>query len=1196
MRFIRIQNLSLALALLGVAGLTAMNTAPAAYGQTIVSGDISGHVADSTGAVVVGATATMTSDANGSRREVKTSSEGEFRFSLLPPGTYSIKVSSAGLVGAASHIAVSVGKASSVNITVQPASVATEVVVDSSSQPLLQTEDANITTVVDARSIEQLPVPGGDISTLAFTAPGVNLSTGAGYGGFVAFGLPATSNLFTMNGNDIMDPYLNLNNSGASNLTLGANEIADVAIVNNGYTAQYGRYPGAQINYTTKSGANAFHGNAQWYWNGRSLNANDWINKNGGGDRPFANSNQWAGSVGGPIWKNKLFFYFDTEGLRYVLPGGGGTTYIPTTGFMNDVVANVGAINPAEKGYYSTINTLYAGASVASHAATVSNDPFSAGASSDCGSLDGWSPATAAAINAALGEGTVTPQALVNGKAYGYTYTGYGLDKSGNPIPTSATTGLACTRQFYAAVNNLNTEQLWAGRIDQNLGSNDHASYRMHHDWGVQATGTDAINSAFNANSVQPEWEGQFNETHTFNSYIANQLILSGLYYSAIFGPPDIKSSLKVFPTTMVFADGLGFANMGGTDYNYPQGRNVQQYQLVDDLSVQWKRHSLKFGVNYRGNKISDFRSGVLTSGEAVINSLVDFAQGTTENGSTVRVRFPTMNQVAINAMTFGIYAQDEWAASEKLKLTLSFRMDHNANFSCAQNCFARMNSAFPELTHDATIPYNKVISTGLGNAFPATDWAVYQPRFGFSYAPQGQGGRFVVRGGMGLFSDLPPGTIVDSYLLNAPNLVDLTYAYSTGSAGLLDPTLTSGSAYNYLKSSASAFESGFKSGQTLSQIQAAVKAQGSSYSAPSYNSVVDTLHTPKYLEYNLETQFQISRSDVIDLNYVGNHSWNTLMNNGLGNIHSPTGMANLPLTAPDPRFNIVTNLTNNGKANYNGLTTSFKHTAKFGLTLMGNYTYSHALDLVSNGGLELFNYQNTYPMQQLSPANMNSLTYGNADYDIRHSSSIQYVWAIPYKSSNMILKTAGEGWSVSGNMFYRGGYPMSIVNSTINSRQLASQSTGVLLAAITSGSDMTCSKKPNAADISQQVCFKGDTFASVPSIPKTIPTGLTASNYAYSYGFGNIARNSFRGPHYFNSDLQLNKETKIAERYTVKLGANMYNILNHANFAAPANNAGGTGLGSITSTVTPPSSPYGSFEGSAVSGRVVQMLMSFSF
>jgi hypothetical protein len=1185
MRFIRIQNVALALALFGAVGLTATNFAPAAHGQTIVSGDISGHVADSTGAVVVGATVTMTSDATGARRETKTGAEGEFRFPLLTPGTYSIKVSSAGLVGAAPHIPVSVGKATAVTITVQPASVATEVVVDSSSQPLLQTEDANITTVVDARSIEQLPVPGGDIMTLAFTAPGVNLSTGAGYGGFVAFGIPATSNVFTMNGNDIMDPYLNLNNSGASNLTLGANEIADVAIVNNGYTAQYGRYAGTQVNYTTKSGSNQFHGNAQWFWNGRVLNANDWINKNGGGDRPFSNSNQWSAAIGGPIWRNKLFAFFDTEGLRYVLPGGGGTTYIPTTGFMSDVVANVGAINPSETAYYTKIGTLYGGASGASSAAVVANDAFQQDAISDCGGLDGWSPATAAAINTALGAGTVTPQVLVNGKAYGYTYTGYAVDSDGNPYPTSASTGLSCTRQFYAAVNNLNTEALWSTRIDQNLGAADHVSYRINHDWGVQATGTDAINPAFNSNSVQPSWQGQMNETHTFNSYIANQLILSGMYYSAIFGPPNITATRAVFPTTISFNDGIGFANMGGTDYNYPQGRNVQQYQIVDDLSFQWKRHSLKFGVNYRGNRISDYRSGVLTSGLTTIANMVDFAQGTTENGSTIRQRFPTVNQVAINAMTIGVYVQDEWAASDKLKLTFSLRMDHNANFSCAQNCFARMTTEFAQLKHDATVPYNKAINTGLANAFPSTDWAVFQPRVGFSYAPQGQGGRFVVRGGMGLFSDLPPGTIADSYLINAPNIVDLTYSYhGTGTAGLLDPTLTSGSGYNFIKSSATAFQTGFSSGQTLAQIQAAVSAQGSSYSAPSYSSVVDVLHTPKYLEYNLEAQYQLSRSDVIDFNYVGNHAWNTLMNNLLGNFHSPYGMAGLPTVAPDTRFNIVTNLTNNGRANYNGLTTSIRHTAKYGLTLSGNYTYSHTLDRASNGGLELYNYQVTYPMQQLSPANMNALTYGNADYDIRHSGSMQYVWAIPYKPSNAILKIAGAGWSVSGNLFYRGGYPLSIVNSTINTRQLASQGSAALLAAITSGSDFDCAKKPNAANISSPVCFKGDTFATVPT------------SSIYTYGFGNISRNSFRGPHYFNTDLQLNKETRIAEKFTFKVGANFYNVLNHANFSAPANNAASGALGSITSTVTPPSSPYGSFQGSAVSGRVVQMLTSINF
>jgi len=291
-----------------------------------------------------------------------------------------------------------------------------------------------------------------------------------------------------------------------------------------------------------------------------------------------------------------------------------------------------------------------------------------------------------------------------------------------------------------------------------------------------------------------------------------------------------------------------------------------------------------------------------------------------------------------------------------------------------------------------------------------------------------------------------------------------------------------------------------------------------------------------------------------------------------------------LPTTRPDARFGIVTDLTNRGHANYNGLTSSIRHVAKYGLTLTGNYTYSHALDLVSNGGLETFNFNATYPQQQLAPDSASRLTYGNADYDIRHSGTFQYVWMIPYKPANAMLRTVAGGWSVSGNLFYRGGYPMSIVNSTISSRQMGSLGQGSLLASLVSGNDRGCSAKPNAADTTKPVCFTKDVFAVVPKTS------------VYTYGFGNIARNSFQTPHYFNSDLQFNKETQILEKHTIKFGANFYNILNHANFAPAANNAASGALGSITSTVTPPSSPYGSFQGSAVSGRVVQLLTSITF
>ena len=176
---------------------------------------------------------------------------------------------------------------------------------------------------------DTIPNPGQDITNLALTATGVSVSTGAGYGNFSANGMGGTSNLFTVNGADYNDPSNNLANTGASNMALGTNELQEATVVLNGYTGEYGRAAGANLNYSTKSGTNQFHGNAVWYWNGTKLNANDWFNT--GQPKEHAVSNQWAGSIGGPVIKNKLFFFFNTEGSRYVLPGGGGTIYVPTT-------------------------------------------------------------------------------------------------------------------------------------------------------------------------------------------------------------------------------------------------------------------------------------------------------------------------------------------------------------------------------------------------------------------------------------------------------------------------------------------------------------------------------------------------------------------------------------------------------------------------------------------------------------------------------------------------------------------------------------------------------------------------------------------------------------------------------------------------------------------------------------------------
>src|SRR5258706_2660779 len=296
--------------------------------QSIISGEITGTVTDSTHAVVPNATVTLISTESGFNATATTNSSGAFRFPLLRPGNYTLTVTAPNFRTSKRDVVAAVGQVVEVPVQLEVGAT-TETVEVTATQPVLDTENANLATTVSPAQIRNSRIPGGVLTKYPLTAPGVVLSTGAGYGNFTAHGLPGTSNLYTINGGDMNDPYNNLNNSGSSNNMLGSNEIQEVAIVSNGYTGQYGRAASINMNFTTKSGSNSFHGNAKWDWNGRYLNANDWFFNSLGNPRPFANSNEWGGSIGGPIKKDKLFFFYDNEGLRYVLPGG-ADVWVPT--------------------------------------------------------------------------------------------------------------------------------------------------------------------------------------------------------------------------------------------------------------------------------------------------------------------------------------------------------------------------------------------------------------------------------------------------------------------------------------------------------------------------------------------------------------------------------------------------------------------------------------------------------------------------------------------------------------------------------------------------------------------------------------------------------------------------------------------------------------------------------------------------
>jgi len=312
---------------------------PMAFGQTLTTGTIVGTVTDSSGAVVKDAAVSLDYAATGDHRETLTNETGEYRFPLLKPGQYSVSAKSPGLKSGVSNIDLLVGQQQAINLvlTVEQTQQAIEVTADAA---LIQMENANQATSYSQKQVVDLPINGGDITNIAFSTAGLRLNVGGGNTNFNINGLPFSSALFTMNGADITEPY-NLNNkSGASNNTLGANDIAEAAVILNAYSAQYGRMAGGQVNFVTKSGANAFHGNLSESYNDAILNANDFFNNATGTPRGRSVANQYAAGLGGHIVRNKTLFYVNTEGLRYALPSN-GVVSVPSPQFEQYALSHV---------------------------------------------------------------------------------------------------------------------------------------------------------------------------------------------------------------------------------------------------------------------------------------------------------------------------------------------------------------------------------------------------------------------------------------------------------------------------------------------------------------------------------------------------------------------------------------------------------------------------------------------------------------------------------------------------------------------------------------------------------------------------------------------------------------------------------------------------------------------------------------
>ena len=1124
--------------------------------QSGTSGALTGEVTDPSGAVVARATVTMTDTDTKATRASRTDAAGHFLFSQINPGTYQVVVEATGFAASSSEpTSVGVGQTVSLNfmLHVQSSNQTVEVTAQTG---LLSLDNPNTTTTIAAATIKNLPNPGQDLTYVAQFAQGALMNTAGssndakaagGYGNVEFNGLPATSNGYVLDGYDTNDPWLGLNIGLSTNLVIGLDAVQEATVNTNSFAVDQGRYGAAQVNYFTKSGMNTFHGDFYEVWNGSLLNGEDYfLHANDTPDniahKPRSTVNEFGVSAGGPIRKDKLFFFGHYEGIRIALPLVQQIT-LPTPAYQQYVLRQLAiggtdavtgtalAAEPAEIPFYQKMFSL-------------------------------------------LPAGGGSPVPIV-----------------GCPLGTN---GDGCATQRQASLHNSDSENLIVVKIDHTINAKDSVWYRFQQDTGLQAAYTDPINSIFNSYSPQPQRTLVAGYTHVFNSDLVNQFNPGASWYSSIFEPNNFNQVQQNFP--IVLASGsssVPFTAIGGNDNTFPQGRKVTQWQINDNLTWTRGMHTLKFGINTRRLDVSNYDLGEGTVPTVTYNDLAEFTYGAAYTASQ---SFPVSLKERVSEGNLEYYGMDAWKPTPKATFTFGLRMTWNTNVTSARDLFSRMAGSFLDASHQTKQPLNQVILGNTSTLFSATPLFLYQPRASFAY--QLLPG-IALHGGFGVFSDIIPMQIADLAAMNAPN--DPTFVGGIGGqvGGLAIAPAVSGSAVDAATNANRQFQSTFRSGgEPCAGIQTGAPTCPLAVSLNTFPT--GKLKTPYYYQYNFGVEQQIGAHGSLRTDFVGTRGLHEPFQEQLNGYQTVCDgcFAPFPYQRPiDQRFGNVSEFRTDANSSYAGLQIAYtQHWHE--LTLRGNYTFSHCLDEVSNGGLLAFSTQG---LMSPLPGELGR-QYASCDYDVRHNVSAYGLYQIPFHSKHAALRQIFGGWSFSQTAILHSGLPFSVLSqpyiangkgvfqangaSTVqfNAPAYANRISGVNV----------YSKKPIAAVTvaGTKPWLNPNAFVSVVD-PAT--GACSGGDSLANCQFGDSGRNSVRGPHYTSSDIYITKTFPIREGISFRLDTQMFNAFNHPNFALPSEvEAGVPGrsiparFGTLESTISPPTGLLGVGLGGDSSPRMI--------